>query len=65
MKQEKSLLIEKLKAGTYRFYGMEGPEGYRVNRQPVMVEIKHNSYKIMVDKLGKEYTMQSVSTIMM
>ncbi|WP_370833178.1 SpaA isopeptide-forming pilin-related protein [Eubacterium ventriosum] len=55
MKQEKSLLTRKLKAGTYKVYEIEGPEGYRVNRQPVMVEINSNSYKTMVDKLGKEY----------
>jgi hypothetical protein len=49
------ITYEKLKAGTYRVYEIEGPEGYRVNRQPVMVEISSNSYKTMVDKLGKEY----------
>lgn len=49
------ITYEKLKAGTYRVYEIEGPEGYRVNRQPVMVEINSNSYKTMVDKLGKEY----------
>lgn len=49
------ITYEKLKAGTYRVYEIEGPEGYRVNRQSVMVEINSNSYKIMVDKLGKEY----------
>jgi len=41
--------------GTYKVYEIEGPEGYRVNRQPAMVEINSNSYKTMVDKLGKEY----------
>lgn len=49
------ITYENLKAGTYRVYEIEGPEGYRVNRQPVMVEISSNSYKTMVDKLGKEY----------
>lgn len=49
------ITYEKLKAGTYRVYEIEGPEGYRVNRQPVMVEISSNSYKTVVDKLGKEY----------
>ena len=49
------ITYEKLKAGTYKVYEIEGPEGYRVNRQPVMVEISSNSYKTMVDKLGKEY----------
>lgn len=49
------ITYEKLKAGTYRVYEIEGPEGYRVNRQPVMVEISSNSYKTMEDKLGKEY----------
>ncbi|EDM50924.1 SpaA isopeptide-forming pilin-related protein [Eubacterium ventriosum] len=49
------ITYEKLKAGTYKVYEIEGPEGYRVNRQPVMVEINSNSYKTMVDKLGKEY----------
>ena len=49
------ITFEKLKAGTYKVYEIEGPEGYRVNRQPVMVEINSNSYKTMVDKLGKEY----------
>ena len=49
------ITYEKLKAGTYKVYEIEGPEGYRVNRQLVMVEINSNSYKIMVDKLGKEY----------
>ena len=49
------ITYEKLKAGTYKVYEIEGPEGYRVNRQSVMVEINSNSYKIMVDKLGKEY----------
>ena len=49
------ITYEKLKAGTYKVYEIEGPEGYRVNRQPVMVEISSNSYKAMVDKLGKEY----------
>ncbi|MBS7182830.1 MAG: hypothetical protein KH047_04950 [Eubacterium sp.] len=49
------ITYEQLKAGTYRVYEIEGPEGYRVNRQLVMVEINSNSYKTMVDKLGKEY----------
>lgn len=49
------ITYKKLKAGTYKVYEIEGPEGYRVNRQPVMVEINSNSYKTMVDKLGKEY----------
>ena len=49
------ITYEKLKAGTYKVYEIEGPEGYRVNRQPVMVEINSNSYKTMVDRLGKEY----------
>ena len=49
------ITYEKLKAGTYKVYEIEGPEGYRVNRQPVMVEISSNSYKTMVDKLSKEY----------
>ena len=49
------ITYEKLKAGTYKVYEIEGPEGYRVNRQPVMIEINSNSYKTMVDKLGKEY----------
>ena len=49
------ITYEKLKAGTYKVYEIEGPEGYRVNRQPVMVEISSNSYKTMVDKFGKEY----------
>ena len=49
------ITYEKLKAGTYKVYEIEGPEGYRVNRQPVMIEISSNSYKTMVDKLGKEY----------
>ena len=49
------ITYEKLKTGTYKVYEIEGPEGYRVNRQPVMVEINSNSYKTMVDKLGKEY----------
>lgn len=49
------ITYEKLKAGTYKVYEIEDPEGYRVNRQPVMVEINSNSYKTMVDKLGKEY----------
>lgn len=49
------ITYEKLKAGTYRVYEIEGPEGYKVNKQPVMVEINSNSYKTMVDKLGKEY----------
>lgn len=49
------ITYEKLKAGTYRVYEIEGPEGYKVNKQTVMVEINSNSYKTMVDKLGKEY----------
>ena len=49
------ITYEKLKAGTYKVYEIEGPEGYKVNRQPMMVEISSNSYKTMVDKLGKEY----------
>ena len=49
------ITYEKLKAGTYKVYEIEGPEGYRVNRQPVIVEINSNSYKTMVYKLGKEY----------
>jgi len=49
------ITYEKLKTGTYKVYEIEGPEGYRVNRQPVIVEINSNSYKTMVDKLGKEY----------
>lgn len=49
------ITYEKLKDGTYKVYEIEGPEGYRVNRQPVIVEINSNSYKTMVDKLGKEY----------
>lgn len=46
---------EKLKAGTYKVYEIEGPEGYKVNKSPVTVEINSNSYKTMKDELGNEY----------
>lgn len=49
------ITYEKLKAGTYRVYEIEGPEGYRVNKSPVTVEINSNSYKTMKDELGNEY----------
>ena len=49
------ITYEKLKAGTYKVYEIEGPEGYKVNKSPVTVEINSNSYKTMKDKLGNEY----------
>ena len=49
------ITYEKLKAGTYRVYEIEGPEGYRVNKSPVIVEINSNSYRTMKDELGNEY----------
>ena len=49
------ITYEKLKAGTYKVYEIEGPEGYKVNKSPVIVEINSNSYKTMKDELGNEY----------
>ena len=49
------ITYEKLKAGTYKVYEIEGPEGYKVNKSPVTVEINSNSYKTMKDELGNEY----------
>ena len=49
------ITYEKLKAGTYKVYEIEGPEGYKVNKSPVTVGINSNSYKTMKDELGNEY----------
>ena len=49
------ITYKKLKAGTYKVYEIEGPEGYKVNKSPVTVEINSNSYKTMKDELGNEY----------
>lgn len=49
------ITYEKLKAGTYKVYEIEGPEGYKVNKSPVIVEINSNSYRTMKDELGNEY----------
>ena len=49
------ITYEKLKAGTYKVYEIEGPEGYKVNKSPVTVEINSDSYKTMKDELGNEY----------
>lgn len=49
------ITYEKLKAGSYKVYEIEGPEGYKVNKSPVTVEINSNSYKTMKDELGNEY----------
>ena len=49
------ITYEKLKAGTYKVYEIEGPEGYKVNKSPVTVVINSNSYKTMKDELGNEY----------
>ena len=49
------ITYEKLKAGTYKVYEIEGPEGYRVNKSPVTAKINSNSYKTMKDELGNEY----------
>ena len=49
------ITYEKIKAGTYKVYEIEGPEGYKVNKSPVTVEINSNSYKTMKDELGNEY----------
>ena len=49
------ITYEKLKAGTYKVYEIEGPEGYMVNKSPVTVKISSDSYKTMKDELGNEY----------
>ena len=49
------ITYEKLKAGTYKVYEIEGPEGYKVNKSPVTAKISSNSYKTMKDELGNEY----------
>ena len=49
------ITYEKLKAGTYKVYEIEGPEGYKVNKSPVIVEINSNSYRTMKDELGNKY----------
>ena len=49
------ITYEKFKAGTYKVYEIEGPEGYKVNKSPVTVGINSNSYKTMKDELGNEY----------
>ena len=49
------LTYEKLKAGTYKIYEIEGPEGYKVNTKPVTVTIDSNAYKTMKDDTGNEY----------
>ena len=49
------ITYEKLKAGTYKVYEIEGPEGYKVNEKLVTVEINSSSYKTMKDELGNEY----------
>ena len=49
------ITYEKLKAGTYKVYEIEGPEGYKVNKSPVTAKISSDSYKTMKDELGNEY----------
>lgn len=49
------ITYQKLKAGTYKVYEIEGPEGYKVNTNPVTVTISDKSYKTMKDALGNTY----------
>lgn len=49
------ITYEKLKAGTYKVYEIEGPEGYKINKSPVTAKISSSSYKTMKDELGNEY----------
>ncbi|MCR5836377.1 MAG: hypothetical protein K6G88_07715 [Lachnospiraceae bacterium] len=49
------ITYQKLKAGTYKVYEVEGPKGYKVNTKPVTVVIDSNSYKTMKDADGNDY----------
>lgn len=49
------ITYQKLKSGTYKVYEIEGPEGYKVNTNPVTVIISDKSYKTMKDALGNTY----------
>lgn len=49
------ITYQKLRPGTYKVYEIAGPEGYKVNTNPVTVIISDKSYKTMKDALGNTY----------
>lgn len=49
------ITYEKLKAGKYRVYEVQGPEGFKNNKSFINIEITNKSYKTMTDKDGNEY----------
>jgi len=49
------ITYEKLSAGSYRVYEVEGPEGYKNDKKFVDVKITNKSYKVMKNEDGSEY----------
>ncbi|MCR5836986.1 MAG: hypothetical protein K6G88_10815 [Lachnospiraceae bacterium] len=49
------ITYEKLKAGAYRVYEVEGPNGFRNEKKFIDVKITNKSYKEMTDENGNKY----------
>ena len=49
------ITYEKLKAGSYRVYEVEGPNGFRNENKFVDIKITNKSYKEMTDENGRKY----------
>ena len=49
------ITYEKLKAGAYRVYEVQGPDGFKNNQSFINIEITNKSYKTMTDEEGNEY----------
>lgn len=49
------ITYEKLKSGTYRVYEVNGPEGFKNDKNFINVEINSKLYKTMVDADGNKY----------
>ena len=49
------ITYEKLKAGAYRVYEVQGPDGFKNNKSFINIEITNKSYKTMTDEEGNEY----------
>ena len=49
------ITYEKLSAGSYRVYEVEGPEGYKNDKKFIDVKITNKSYKVMKNEDGSEY----------
>ena len=49
------ITYQKLKAGSYRVYEVNGPSGFKNAKKFINIQITNKSYKTMVDEDGNEY----------